>query len=156
MNIRLKSYKRQRGVVVVEFALGFPAFILMIFLWAEISFLGYASAVLDMATSEAVRRVKSDKFADNAAIKAEIEAVLAQSSSLWSNFIDADNFTFTSCYYHAIADANAGVCSTNSEDNPIAVFQMGYPYQSIYNSLGGTFNLKREMIVILEYERSNI
>jgi len=155
MKIRIKNLKRQRGVVAIEFALVFPVFIFMILLWAEISFVGYTSAVLDMATSEAVRRVKSDEFIDDDAIIAEVEGVLTQNNSLWSNFIDVGNFTFTRCYYEDINSANTDPCGTDNTNNPVAIFNMAYTYTPIYNFLGGNFNLQREMIVILEFERSN-
>ena len=52
--------KKQKGVVTIEFALGFFAFWLMVAAWAELSFMSYISAVNDLAIAEASRSAKKD------------------------------------------------------------------------------------------------
>jgi len=154
------SLASQQGVIAIEFALAFPAFILMVLLWAEISYLGFVSSVIDMASSTAVRKAKSIDIdlADAATYDTIITDVISQTGSLWTNIIDPSKFSVASCYFTDVASATindlAG-CNTDSSNNPVALFQISYQYSPIYSVFGNLINLDRELIVILEFERSS-
>lgn len=150
----------QHGVISIEFALAFPAFILMVMLWAEISYLGFVSSVVDMASSTAVRKAKSTDIdsvsaADHSAV---VKGVISKSGSFWANIVDPDKFTLSSCYFTDVADATLtvlGGCNNVSASHPVALFQLSYKYNPIYSVFGNEINLSRELIVILEYERNS-
>jgi len=149
----------QQGVISIEFALAFPAFILMVLLWAEISYLGFVSSVVDMASSAAVRKAKSTDIdlADEATYGAIITDVIGQTDSLWTNIIDPSKFSLSSCYFNDVAGAainDLAGCNADPSNNPVALFQIGYQYNPIYSVFGNLINLDRELIVILEFERS--
>ena len=153
------SMKRQKGLVAIEFALAFPAFIMMVLLWVEISYLGFVSSVADMASTTATRQARGvdiDLDDNNATYDQVIQAVLNQTDSFWKNFIDPTKFTFTACYFKDISAADLADlvgCNTDAKDNPVALFQVSYKHTPIYSIFTGDINLSREMIVVLEFER---
>ncbi|ANS86266.1 hypothetical protein VSVS12_02510 [Vibrio scophthalmi] len=154
--------KKQKGVVTIEFALGFFAFWLMVAAWAELSFMSYISAVNDLAIAEASRSAKKDTqdYIDS------FYEQLENSDSVWSGLVDKSKFKASVRY---VADMNElqlvdavclpGDASQTAEcgvanDAAIAIYYISYDFDSIFGYfIDDTTIFGREVIVVQEYER---
>ncbi|QFT10647.1 TadE/TadG family type IV pilus assembly protein [Vibrio sp. THAF190c] len=160
---RLLARRRQsqKGVVSVEFALGFFAFWLFIAAWVEVCFLSYVSAATDLAIANASRQAKKD----NSTYVTAFKNVLNESNSVWSNFVDATKVKSSVQYVasmsdlHSIADTCApsstgdAVCGTE-ENSSIAIYHLSYDIGGVFTYFfESTTLLSREVIVVQEYER---
>ncbi len=152
----------QKGVVTIEFALGFFAFWLLIAAWVEISYISYVTAIGDLAVSEASRMAKKDTQ-DYITV---FNDVLNDSDTFWSRFVSSDNFTASVRYVRDLneldavtevcAPATGGgthTCGTETH-SAIAIYYVSYNYDSIFGYFGdGSSVFAREIIVVQEYER---
>jgi len=154
--------KTQKGVVTIEFALGFFAFWLMLAAWAELSFMSYVSAVNDLAISEASRSAKKDTqdYIDS------FYAQLEDSDSVWSGLVDKSKFRASVRYVSdmdALQLVNATCLPTEGQqtgecgvaDNAaIAIYYISYDFNSIFGYFIDEETIfGREVIVVQEYER---
>lgn len=167
--------RRQKGVVSVEFALGFILFMYMVLGWAEIGFMSYISAMGDYAISEATRVAKANfrRTDGAAAYEAKLEEALGQ--TLLGDYFK-DNFVVNVEYLKqdGLASLSQEECefiqdidgnwttscevtgNTDGRANPIAVYQVSYDYTPVFTSffVGGDKSIfSREVIAIQEYER---
>ncbi|MGY0217812.1 TadE/TadG family type IV pilus assembly protein [Endozoicomonadaceae bacterium StTr2] len=156
----IRTKHGQRGATAVETALGMLAFLLMIFYWIEVSYMGFVSGLVDMAVSEASRDARTVPSHQYHTI---FNNVLRSSNSIWSDFVDPGEFSLQTRYYKSVQAITAEDCekdnpTCNPQQNaPIAVYSVSYPYQPILGSLiaGPDFSMDitREVITIQEYER---
>ena len=154
--------KRQKGVVTIEFALGFFAFWLMIAAWAELSFMSYVSAVNDLAISEASRTAKKDNQDYIDSFYEQLEA----SDSVWSGLVDKSKFRASVRY---LGDMNElqqvdDICLPGDgiqtvecgvpDNAAIAIYYISYDFDSIFSYFIDEATIfGREVIVVQEYER---
>ncbi|MCL9783356.1 pilus assembly protein [Vibrio sp. S4M6] len=152
-----------RGVVTIEFTLGFLCLWLLMMAWLEVSYLSYVSSVTDLIITQAVRRAKVTEDSSNNYL-ATIENVIRSSGSQWGHVIDPANFKITIQYASSINDLESkkNICSSPADPkcggaagSAIAIYHVNY---ELFNTVTKLFNTKplvlsREMIVIQEYQR---
>lgn len=155
--------KKQKGVVAIEFALGFMGFWLMCMAWVEMSYMSYVSAIGDLAIAEASREAKKD----NDTYLASFQAVLNRDDSIWSNIVDSNNFVTTIRYVKDVDELVSVVDGCEPSQNQtsaecgsadkssIAIYRISYDFDSMFTYfMDQTTVFTREVIVIQEYERS--
>ncbi|WP_425642604.1 hypothetical protein ACPUEK_05710 [Marinomonas gallaica] len=159
----------KRGVVAIEFALGFGAFWAMCLLWAEMSYMSYVSALGDVLISNASHYAKlnpndlSNQSQKN--FNQDFQSIIGQQDSVWSALVTPEGFKTSIQFVQNYSDLAAlnTVCPTTKSGNqcgtaigaPIAIYRINYAYQPIFSGLfgSGTDIFAREMIVIQEYQR---
>lgn len=155
--------KNQKGVVAIEFALGFFGFWLMCMAWVEMSYMSYISAIGDLAIAEASRtsKVQEEKYLQ------AFENAIHDSDSLWAGVVDTHNFRISIQYLDSIANLVAqkepclpgekqvtAECGSESE-SALAIYRIDYDFNSIFTYfMDESTVFSREVIVIQEYERS--
>ena len=152
----------QKGVISIEFALGFFAFWLLIAAWVEMSYTSYVSAIGDLAVSKASRMAKKDT--ENYVVV--FNQVLNDSNEFWSNFVSSENFTASVRYVEDLdaLDAVTEVCMPESglqtttcgteTNSAIALYYVSYDFNNLFNYFVGDSSVfTREIIVVQEYER---
>ncbi|CAG9297095.1 TadE/TadG family type IV pilus assembly protein [Celerinatantimonas diazotrophica] len=124
---------RLKGVVSIEFAMGFFLFILMFFVWAQMAYAGYISGLIDYTLAETARdtraSVPSQKSKEEAqasqgdanakaqtAYQIQFKAFLKQEAGIWANFIDFSKFHTKVYYYDSIAKL-ADSCQLPKDDD---------------------------------------
>ncbi|MGF1762024.1 TadE/TadG family type IV pilus assembly protein [Aliivibrio kagoshimensis] len=160
--INRKGRQRQRGVVAIEFVIGFFSFWLMCVAWLEMSYMSYISAISDLAIAEAARSAKVEKT-DYLVI---FNQVISSSTSVWEGFVDGKNFSYSVQYLNTIEDlvghvdncvpeaGNRSVECGNANNSAIAIYRISYDFKSIFSFfMDQTTVFSREAIVIQEYER---
>ena len=163
--------RRQKGVVAIETALGLLAFLMMIFYWIEVSYMGFVSSLMDYASAEASRGARTSSVDDYELddYKDKFEAILKQESdsSIWFSFLDTSEFIIDVHYYKNVVDMACNLEETEAppycqftldiQEAPIAIYKVSYPYQPMFVSLffeeGKEMWISREVIAIQEYER---
>ena len=160
----MKRFK-QKGVVAIETALGLFSFLLMIFFWMEVSYMGFVSALMDYSVTEAGRSAKASP-SDN--YNTLFKNIVRDADSLWGSFVDVNTIEFETKYYQTVGaladetcedDGETPFCNATEEveNSPIAVYRVSYPYQPLFLSLfvdTDEMTISREVITIQEYERS--
>ena len=157
---------RQAGTVAIETAIGMFFFLILVFFWCEVSYMGYVSATLDYAIAEAGRAARTTPSIDYRTV---FRQTLRNKSSLWAPVIQMNKLTLKTFYYDSIKDLVTEHCpkgkktfcraKTKSKNAAIAIYQIQYPYQPFFatlfsrNALRTT--LSREIIAIQEHERSS-
>ena len=146
--------------MAIELAMGFLVFLMMIFYWIEVSYMGFVSATVDYAVAESSRAARSSPTSDYHKI---FEGIIQDADFLWSGFLKAEDFTLQTTYFRspsALLDCNANPegCSGDKPGNmPLAIYQLSYLYRPVLVSLLfddiGTFTIRREVIAVQEYER---
>ena len=96
MSTRPAQKHHQLGVVAIEVAMGILIFLMMIFYWIEVSYMGFVSSVVDYAVAESSRAARSSPATD---YKKIFSNILNDSHSLWANFLDASDFTIQTRYF---------------------------------------------------------
>lgn len=156
-------YSKQRGVVAIEFALGFLVFFSMLVFWVEVSYMGYVSSMVDYTIAEASRESKNKSKDD---YKEIFKTVINKNGSLWSAFINVEKLTIKTRYYTSV-DSLVLPCTTDTDgdcaevgspnNSPLAVYTLKYDYTPLYTfffNQGESLNITREIVAIQEYERS--
>ena len=162
------SPKNQKGSMVVETAMGMVGFLMMIFYWVEVSYMGFVSSLVDYAVAEASREARTGPSDD---YLVEFKKILDDTDSIWAQFMKAENFNPPKTYYYKSVNAlTAENCDGSDSDcipelnstekplnSPIAVYQVSYRYQPLSASLfldpDTALNISREVITVQEYER---
>ncbi|MCL6271463.1 pilus assembly protein [Sansalvadorimonas sp. 2012CJ34-2] len=162
-----QSKSGQRGVVAIEFAIGVFAFLMMIFYWMEVSYMGFVSAMVDYAVSESSRVARTTRSED-ADYGVIFKHIIDKNDSVWGQFIDADDFVLRTNYFSSVSDivscsnslgtaACTGASATPTSDMPIAIYNVSYPYRPLFATLFfdqiGAVTIRREAITIQEFER---
>ncbi|QUM81962.1 pilus assembly protein [Moritella sp. 5] len=157
-----KSSRPQRGVASIEFALGLFPFWLLVCVWVEMSYVSYIAGLTDLALAESARAVKKENVRYVDAFKKNIKS----NSTLWSKFLDINNFKMS---VHYLADIQAlmnvtSVCQPDESEfkecgtaynSAIAIYRVEYKYKPIFNYFFSDDQvLVRELIAIQENERS--
>lgn len=162
----MKRFHKQKGVVAIEFILGFTIFWIVIVAWLEIAFLSYVTAVNDLAINEAARSAKKN----SSSYMSTYKAVLDETDSIWSHFIDPEKVVYTVNYVkditalagatHCLPEEDEdGVTPTFREcgsapDMAIAIYYMSYDFEGLFSQFfDNRMAVAREIIVIQEYER---
>ncbi len=160
--INRKGQQKQRGVVAIEFAIGFFSFWLMCVAWIEMSYMSYISAISDLAIAEAARSAKVEQTD----YLTTFNQVIRSSTSLWGGFVDERNFSYSVQYLSSIDDlvdytancipqeGNSSVECGSVNNSAIAIYRISYDFHSIFSFfMDQTTVFSREAIVIQEYER---
>ncbi|MCG3733108.1 pilus assembly protein [Vibrio cincinnatiensis] len=154
--------RKQKGVVSIEFSIGFIFFWIMCAFWVEVSFLSYVSSLGDLAISETVRQSKTLKDSDN--FSDQFKSLLERDGSLWAPLIKRENIALSVQYLSSIDDllnddaclvleGGVRICGV-PELSPIAVYRFTYRYKPLFNYFFDSKTLfNREMIAIQEYQR---
>ncbi|CAM3513860.1 TadE family protein [Parendozoicomonas haliclonae] len=161
----LRQPLRQEGMVALETALGLPVLMLAIFLWCEMCFVGYVSAILDYTITESARHLRAyphDHYHQ------AFHRIINNDQSFWRHFIDTERLVLESWYqadmdmlYESHCRENTGtLCYTQEQKGSlIAVYQVEYRYRPLFHifRLGRieTPVLRREVIAVQEYERGS-
>ncbi|MCB5362014.1 pilus assembly protein TadE [Vibrio splendidus] len=157
---RIKN--RIRGVVSIEFALGFFVLWVICMSWVEMSYMSYVSAICDVVLSESVREAK----VNTEAYRTAFQTALANSGSLWGSLVDPNKFKLSIQYIDSVNELQRLVkpCRVPDGDSvfecgqetlrAIAVYRIEYDFQSVSTYLMDANSIfSREAIVIQEYER---
>lgn len=166
--------RNEKGVVSLEFALIFPIFFTMMFMWAEICFMSYVSSLGDFAISQTARVVKASYRRDAGTVAYASELKSTLDSTLFGQYF-ADNFEVDVRYLksselgklseecgYVVDDVTGEVVNTckldgytTGEARPVAVYHITYTYSPILSSLiiSGDAIFDREVIAVQEYER---
>jgi tight adherence protein E len=166
------SRHKQKGVVAIEFALGFMAFWLMCMAWVEMSYMSYVSAICDVTIAQAASAAKkTDLEKDTATNKKEylslFQNALKKNGNLWGNVVDTNKFHTSVRYLSSVEDlaqtenpcipdesTSQKVCGT-ANNSAIAIYHLTYDFKPIFTFfMDGTTVFSREVIVIQEYERT--
>lgn len=163
------SKHKQKGVVAIEFALGFMAFWLMCMAWVEMSYMSYVSAICDVKISQAARQAKKVDFGGSAsgstaAYLSTFRGVITDNDSIWSGVVDNTKFKTSVTYLSSVnglvtqtarclpaTGQNSATCG-NAKDSPIAIYSISYDFNSIFSFFIDNTTFAREVIVIQEYE----
>lgn len=136
---------RLKGVVAIEFAIGFLAFWMICLVWMEMSYIAYVSALGDVMITKASSYAKRGETG----FKKAFDDTLKDQDSIWSYLVSQSNFK-TSIRYVKTFDGLAAVTdfcedecdkpdTTKGEKAPIAIYQVTYDYTPIF----ATFLLNR-------------
>ena len=153
----MKTIKRhtQKGVVAIETALGLLAFLMMIFYWMEVSYMGFVSSLMDYASAEGSRAARTSELEEGDYQKL-FEDIIKDSGSIWGQFVDADDIKVSTYFCESVEQAASLDCNEDGSNYPIAVYQLTYYYQPLLTSLffkpGETMAISREAFAIQEYE----
>lgn len=166
------SKHKQKGVVAIEFALGFMAFWLMCMAWVEMSYISYVSAICDVTIAQAASAAKkTDLEADTETNKKEYLALfqnaLTNKGSLWGKIIDTSKFHTSVRYINSVENLakTKEPCVPNEEtgqkecgtanNSAIAIYSITYDFNpTLTFFLDKQTVFTREVIVVQEYERS--
>ncbi|MFV8413597.1 TadE family protein [Vibrio owensii] len=154
--------KKQKGVASIEFALGFFVFWLCCVAWMEVNYLSYVSSTVDSVASHSAREAKKSSFGYEAVVK----EVIQKESESWGGLIDENKFKGTIHYLKNRSEIATAVCDLEPaageilacgepEDSSLAIYTISYEFNSIFSHFAANLDnlLKREMIIIQEYER---
>ncbi len=152
----------QQGIVATEVAMGLFGFLTLLFYWMEVSYMGFVSTLVDYAASEASRAARTAPSND---YNVDFSAVINKTDSLWTVFIQPENFTLETHYFASVDSLTAACpdetpyCQESSQSEaPLAVYRVSYPYRPLFMSLlftsDSNLSISREVITIQEYERS--
>ncbi|WP_108652558.1 hypothetical protein [Dongshaea marina] len=151
--------KNQKGVVTIEFSIGFFVFCIFIFILFEISLIGLKSAVLDLALSESIRASKnqwaqaSDSLGDDYLESFNEYKRQNKRNAIWKYFMDINSIKTHVEYYGSITELANGSQNFNTK-SPIALYKIDYQYIPIFTSIFPKINFKREIVEVQEYERN--
>jgi tight adherence protein E len=169
------SKQKQKGVVAIEFALGFMAFWMMCMAWVEMSYMSYVSAICDVTISQAARAAKKVDLSAAASgstttYLSTFSDVINNSESVWAGVIDRTKFTTKVHYLSSVGDLGKvkKLCIIEDENLPedenatedcgsadgsaIAIYSISYDFDSIFSFFIDNTTFTREVIVIQEYE----
>ncbi len=148
------NMNKQRGVVAIEFVLGFMALFYVLIFWVELCIMGFISSAVDYAIAESSRNARTSANSDYTDV---FMRTLNDNDSTWARFLDRNKFNISVRYYESYNDATSpnSQGSEEREDNPIALYRVSYDYSSVFNWVGGLQNitLAREVFGIQEFER---
>ncbi|CAM3036205.1 TadE/TadG family type IV pilus assembly protein [Vibrio rarus] len=170
------NMRKQKGIATIEFAMGFVFFWLMVVLWIELSYVNYVSSLGDLAISEATQAAKKLKHTHSgnqaqysAMYQKAFLTAIKRSDSLWSNFIEPNDFmasiTFIHDYKKLAQAPDCGFdpahphqffrqCGDSQNNSPIAIYHIEYKGSTIFDVFNpGAQLFSREMLVIQENER---
>jgi len=146
--------KNTKGVVAIEFALGFFAFFSMFLLWGEMVMVGFFSSVLDYSVSEASRDVRTISAED---YKVEFIKKIKSNDGIWTKFIDTSKFDISVKYYDDIVSVadEKNVGDDVALSSTLAVYKIDYNYTPMFTLFydEGVIKLSRQVINLQEYER---
>ena len=156
--------KRQGGVVAIEVALGMFGFLLMIFYWMEVSYMGFVSSVMDYTVAEVSREARTAPDED---YRKKIEGIVKSGTdSLWVTFLNTEKIETSVRYFDSVDALEQENCRAEDSDceegkallAPIAIYRISYPYKplilSLFMDADNSMTISREVIAIQEYERS--
>lgn len=162
-----RTSRKQKGVVAIEFAIGFFAFWLMVAAWVEISYMAYVGSMGDLAVAHASRVAKKEAYADEdtETYLKSFSSVIKESGSIWQHVIDTSKISVSVQYLDTLndlldvkecvipSDESSAECGT-SANKSLAIYTIDYRYNSIF-SYFSKFDgvMSREVIVVQEYER---
>lgn len=175
MQRKLPSGK-QNGVVVIEFALGFPIFLFMCFAWLELCYLSYISALTDYVVAHSSRESKSyvakKGINPQQFYQARFKDILTTNDSFWADYVDVNKFKVQISYFNDLApliepcvDKHVPVeeqkpnenClpegEPSSKGSAIALYSVKYQYRPLIMPLLNKLMLTREVIAVQEHER---
>lgn len=167
---------KNRGLVSIEFSMGFVFFMLIFFVWAQIAYMGYISGIIDYTIAETARNTRASipvrndaNNNQNATYQTQFRSFLAEQTGIWGLIVNPDNFVIKTYHYDSIASLSTSCTgdedeaeadclanqSTGNETNvPIAVYQVSYSFNPLFNLFNPQeLSLKREVFVVQEYER---
>ncbi len=171
-----RTYKtskiKQKGVVAIEFAIGFMAFWMMCMVWIEMSYMSYVSAICDVTIAKAARIAKkanldADPNPANTMYLSSFESALKDSGSAWGKLVDPEKFHATVHYLRSVDDLvkvekackpdKNNKCGADKIDNsPIAIYRISYDFNpTLTFFMHDDTVFTREVIVVQEYERTN-
>lgn len=151
-----------RGASAIEFVGGFFAFWLMCMAWVEMSWVSYLSGVADLAIADTTRQVKTE----NEDYLEAFEEAINESGSLWSFFVDSENFRLSIEYLvdleeledtdnNCIPEIGETVVECGDSEAAIALYTLSYEYNSMFTYFTQTKGvISREMFLVQEYERT--
>ncbi|ENO8415219.1 pilus assembly protein [Vibrio mimicus] len=161
--------KHQKGSLTVEVAIGLPILMMAIFTWIELCVFTYSLTVTDHALTTGVMRVKKLGDASNSKTidydRMLQEQLKRSGGALWNNVVKPESVTAKIRYFRNYDDLlncsysgseNVEECPT-AEEQPknmaIAVYELRYEYQPMFNYLLPKMQIRREVLSVQEYER---
>ncbi|AMF96422.1 TPA: TadE family protein [Vibrio harveyi] len=165
--------KFQKGSLTVETAMGLPVLLMVLFTWFDLSVLTYSMGVTDHALTTAVMSSKkqgsshsTEKIDYQDVIKTKLES---SGGALWSKVVDHSTVSASVYYFKNLTDfihcnrsgkvlsecpnIKKGDTAENSVNMPIAIYQLSFTYQPLFNFVMPSMNISREMVAVQEYER---
>ncbi|MFM2477414.1 hypothetical protein [Celerinatantimonas sp. MCCC 1A17872] len=119
---------RLKGVVSIEFAMGFFFFMLMFFVWAQMAYAGYISGLIDYTLAETARDTRASipsqtsrdeadsSTSQQSAYEIQFKTHLKEQAGVWANFIDFDKFHMN-VYYYSSLDKLVGSCDDSDDEH---------------------------------------
>lgn len=149
----------QRGVVSIEFALGFMALWLLTIALMDLGLRNYSTSVVNFAVSEAARDVKVLKLDSEEAFAEHFRRIIKENSfSLWGILTKQGKLDVNVKHFPSVkslADGVAPATSRFSSSYPIAKYEIKYTYQPLLGfSLVPATPVRRSVITIQERARN--
>jgi|GEM_PF-2848633 len=123
----------QRGVVSIEFALGFMALWLLTIAMMDLGLRNYSTSVVNFAVSETSRDMKVLSLDSEKAFSEHFLKIIEQNSfSLWGILTRKDSLDVKIKYYASVkdlADENYKTSVQSPKKFPIARYEITYQYQ---------------------------
>ncbi|USD38920.1 TadE/TadG family type IV pilus assembly protein [Ferrimonas sp. SCSIO 43195] len=160
--------KRQRGTVAVEAALGLPLLILMVLAWLEFCVLTYAMAATDHALATAVNAAKRQGSLSSTVVAdyeyALLQALRENGIQWWMSSEELGAVRAEVVYFSDLSalaqcsqgDAELQSCAQASSSGlnaSVAVYQVDYRYQPMFNVYLPELRVHREVVAVQEYQR---
>ncbi|BDU36997.1 TadE/TadG family type IV pilus assembly protein [Vibrio nigripulchritudo] len=162
------NLSKQRGVVAIEAAIGFPILILMILTWIELCLMAFAMAISDHAITRAVADTKKLGRADSIAtinydraIRSAIRhsggiiiPAVVEEGSIESNIYYIESYrALVRCSNSAQDFRNCSGVSNEPQNKALALYEVAFTYSPLFNFLLPNIEMRREVMAIQEYER---
>lgn len=151
----------QKGFIAsLEFCLGFFLLWLVLMAWVEISYMSFISATNDLIIAEAAgdSKIREGEYGST------FTDIVEKHTSGWEGVLDRSKYKLSIQYLGSVSalESYTGRCSGsssvatcgNAANSSIAIYHLTYDFSTIFSKLFDvTSLLKREVIVIQEYER---
>lgn len=149
-----RFYRSTSGVMALEMVVVLVPFIFLFLFIAELCFVVYLSASIDLAMSESMR------YASANMTSSEYRGIFLRKMQENVRFLpllkDDDKLTVEVTYCASIAEATAKTCSNVSAKKPIAMYEIHYHYDPIFLPLPQKIledGLNRMSVYVQEKER---
>lgn len=150
----MKNANRQQGVVTIEFALGFFAFVFVFFVVMELCRFIFITNMTETALSESsrlIRTYEAERY--ETGYEARLKEVFERQDALWNFMVDPDQFDFTYEQFSNLENAASGQVTSNCERCPVVVYRLTYDYQPLlFSSELASSRIERSLLTIQEHE----
>ncbi|MBT9433431.1 pilus assembly protein [Candidatus Sodalis endolongispinus] len=127
-----KLFSNQRGVATIKFSLTVVTFFTLILFFAEMMYITYISAALDLAISEAAKKAKNSVQETATQYQNTFKDTLSNSPRLLWGFMREPDITVETRFCHTINELKSGCLGIQAEGNRIARYKFSYNYHPLF------------------------